>query len=888
MLLDCLPGGGRVVLVSGPAGSGKTTLLDECAGVAAGAGFRVLRARSSDGGAFGVARELLGPRAGPPAGADPFEALHGLHRQVVALAEVRPVALVVDDLHLVDAPSLRWLDHLARRLDGAPVAVIAAVREPADSPAPLVTRLRSTPGAHLVRTAPLPVEGVARVLAAALGTPPGAGLAAACHEATGGDPRAVFDVARALADGTAEDPEAAVREVGARVLGDRAVAALRARSDLAAHVARVLAVLDEDPDPALVAEVASVSPAVLARALDALAGLGVLRPGTPRFTHPGVRAAVLADLADGQRTEVHARAARVLCDWGAPSPVVAAHLLAAGPPTEPDMVAALRDAAARAIGRGLHGPALDYLRHALTGRWDPGLRITLLTELSLAERPVDPPSALGNLMAALRMMDSALVRARTAVELFPLFTGSSTADLVDMLEDCLVRLAGETAPDVEELRARLLAHMLCAASEDRGVMERLRPRLDALDHRALGGTPGQSALLAVHVLHTAARGGREVASVVEAATRALRGGLLLHDELLHPMFMAATTALQGAEEFDLVEPLYDAGILRTGARNQRMAQAVLHGARSLLLLRRGDVPGALADARTALDARSPGRWDEVLPVPVAVAVSCLGELGEWDEAADLVRAIAPCDAGRSYRWCWLLMARAEVLEARGDLRGALEQVLACGRALARWGVDGEVYLPWRGRAALLHHRLGEADAAKRLARAAFDLAARWGTDGLVGSALRTLGVVEGDTMLLHDAVAHGEKSPARLELAKTLVELGAAQRGDDDEAARRASRRGLDLAAGCGASALVARARTELVAAGGRPRRDRLHGLDALTPAERQVVALAAQGSGNEEIAQSLFVARRTVEFHLTNSYRKLGLAERSQLIDVVNADDDW
>ncbi|WP_156753247.1 response regulator transcription factor [Actinokineospora pegani] len=143
-------------------------------------------------------------------------------------------------------------------------------------------------------------------------------------------------------------------------------------------------------------------------------------------------------------------------------------------------------------------------------------------------------------------------------------------------------------------------------------------------------------------------------------------------------------------------------------------------------------------------------------------------------------------------------------------------------------------------------------------------------------------------MLLHDAVTHGEKSPARLELAKTLVELGVAHRGDDDEAARRALRRGLDLAAGCGASALVARARAELVAAGGRPRRDRLHGLDALTPAERQVVALAAQGSSNEEIAQSLFVARRTVEFHLTNSYRKLGLTERSQLIDVVNADDDW
>jgi DNA-binding CsgD family transcriptional regulator len=93
-----------------------------------------------------------------------------------------------------------------------------------------------------------------------------------------------------------------------------------------------------------------------------------------------------------------------------------------------------------------------------------------------------------------------------------------------------------------------------------------------------------------------------------------------------------------------------------------------------------------------------------------------------------------------------------------------------------------------------------------------------------------------------------------------------------------ALREGLDLAHGCGASALAARARQELVTAGARPRRDALRGRDALTPSELRTAQLAADGRTNREIAQALFVSLRTVETHLTHTYQKLGINSRERL----------
>jgi DNA-binding CsgD family transcriptional regulator len=88
----------------------------------------------------------------------------------------------------------------------------------------------------------------------------------------------------------------------------------------------------------------------------------------------------------------------------------------------------------------------------------------------------------------------------------------------------------------------------------------------------------------------------------------------------------------------------------------------------------------------------------------------------------------------------------------------------------------------------------------------------------------------------------------------------------------------MDSAERIGARQLREYARTELLAAGARPRRTALTGPEALTSAERQVADLAAEGRSNRQIAQQLFVTQATVETHLRHAFHKLGITSRADL----------
>jgi DNA-binding NarL/FixJ family response regulator len=137
--------------------------------------------------------------------------------------------------------------------------------------------------------------------------------------------------------------------------------------------------------------------------------------------------------------------------------------------------------------------------------------------------------------------------------------------------------------------------------------------------------------------------------------------------------------------------------------------------------------------------------------------------------------------------------------------------------------------------------------------------------------------------LFEEAVDVLGESPAKLEHAKARTELGAAlRRANRRVAAREHLRRAVELATICGAASLAARAERELLATGARPRRVALSGVESLTPSERRVAEMAAEGPTNREIAQALFVTQRTVEVHLTSIYRKLAIRSRSQLADAL------
>ena len=126
---------------------------------------------------------------------------------------------------------------------------------------------------------------------------------------------------------------------------------------------------------------------------------------------------------------------------------------------------------------------------------------------------------------------------------------------------------------------------------------------------------------------------------------------------------------------------------------------------------------------------------------------------------------------------------------------------------------------------------------------------------------------------------------AHVDHARALIDHGAAlRRLGQRDAAQDQLRDGLDLADRWGARPLAERARQELRAAGARPRRARLRGVDALTASELRVAKMAASGMTNREIAQDLFVTLKAVEKHLSSVYGKLQIAARGDLDGALTA----
>jgi DNA-binding CsgD family transcriptional regulator len=125
------------------------------------------------------------------------------------------------------------------------------------------------------------------------------------------------------------------------------------------------------------------------------------------------------------------------------------------------------------------------------------------------------------------------------------------------------------------------------------------------------------------------------------------------------------------------------------------------------------------------------------------------------------------------------------------------------------------------------------------------------------------------------------------ELARTELVYGewlrrARRRAD----ARSHLRAALEAFERLGAAPWAARARAELRASGETaPTRDP-SSLTQLTPQERQVARLAAQGLANQRIAERLFVSRHTVGYHLHKVYAELNITSRAEL-GQLDLDDD-
>jgi DNA-binding CsgD family transcriptional regulator len=318
-------------------------------------------------------------------------------------------------------------------------------------------------------------------------------------------------------------------------------------------------------------------------------------------------------------------------------------------------------------------------------------------------------------------------------------------------------------------------------------------------------------------------------------------------------------------------------------------EAPMRGLKSQVSARQGAL-GEAADlgltALKELDALDDAEDNHVV-IAVAGLLGAWVDLGELNSASELLRRRGfDGDLPDFSHYHALLHQRGRLRTALGDHRAALRDHLECGRRLERHGVRNVAVHPWRSHAALAYLRLGETDAAFPLIETELELAGKWGSPTALGVALRAAALVIGDETgrsLLADSVVALQDSPAKLELACSLIEWGVSLEDTDRKAeARAALRQAHELAKQCGAAPLAGRAALALRVAGGRATENVSADPAVLTAQELKIAQLAASGLTNRRIGEELYVTARAVEFHLTSIYRKLGIPGRLHLEEVL------
>ena len=352
-------------------------------------------------------------------------------------------------------------------------------------------------------------------------------------------------------------------------------------------------------------------------------------------------------------------------------------------------------------------------------------------------------------------------------------------------------------------------------------------------------------------------------------------------------------SLVTAERFDAVDSALRPMLAQVQRSGSARGLVATYSTLGLLKLRLGALPEADTAARVALRVLQEGDFAPGLAFAATVLADIAVEAGELGEARALLGLLPQAGWPAGVGSVLIPAARGRLELAAGRPAEALADFETCAAMFSAdvWGIElrDVGYLHARSGAAQALLLLGEHDRARRLAEEELADVRVFGGRRALGVALRVAGLVRGGKVgleLLAESAAALRNSPAILEQAKSLAELGAARRrAGQRAAAREALAEALDLAARCGAGPLAARIREELKAAGARPRREWRRGVEALTPSELRVARLAADGKTNREIAQTLYVTLKTVEGHLARVYPKLGVTGRGELPSALDGE---
>lgn len=914
-------GAGGLVVLEGAAGLGKSRLLRWAVERAANQGMLVLTARSGEPErdfSFGVALQLFERRlsaadaqtrqdvlAGSASLAlplfegqhwgrvrDPGEAavqglMHGLFWLTVNLSVRQPVLISVDDLHWTDSSSLRFLLYLAERLEDLPVALVTSRRLDSDQDG-AIAELAHHGLARRLRLSPLTEPAVTSLIAEGLGSTPGAAFAGACFEATGGNPFLVMAIIKALHDDRVQpDDENVGLIVGLTpdVVRRHALARISRAGADATAVASAMAILGDGALLSHAAALAGLAPDPAARAADALQANGVILFSALNlsFVHPLLRSAVYEEIPPAQRARAHLRAARLAHEEHRPDDIVAAQLLLATRAGEPWAVEVLRRAAKRAMTTGSPETAIRFLGRALIEPTDRAQRSSILLELARAKATVGEPGAEEQLREALSLVTDPREQARAHQMLGGvLYNQGATTQAARSFERGLELLDDPSDPLARDLHAGYFS----AASLVPELATRAAEHILAVVQRPAGGeTQAERTALAGLAAYRASSGAPR-SETISLARRAWAGGELLAEEGPDGWAWSLLTgALTWTDEFEESLEICQAVIQEARRTGSLMAYATA----SFCALGATYFSGKLIEARghgqAALDARRYG-WRTYAYAASAWQAAVLIEQGELDDAERELEIEDVPEQGNMLGRAWLRCVRARLHLLRGQSQEAMNEVLPAGAAFEQMGFNNTTIAPWRPIAALAAHHLGQSERAQQLLERELEIARGVGAPSHTATVLRTQAELAGPDVavgLLREALDTVRDSEARLEPLRCRVDLGRALRRSGQRAeARQLLTEAADTAHRCGARLIEQRAIDELRVAGARPRRLAFSGPESLTASERRVAEMAIQEMTNREIAQALFVTPRTVEHHLYNTFKKLGISSRAELVKAL------
>ena len=774
------------------------------------------------------------------------------------LSDQKPLLVAVDDVQWLDASSSSALTFALRRLGGSRVLVLLARRIVDGADQSELERSLPDERVERVTVEALSVGALHRILRDQLERTFARQTLLRIHERSGGNPFFALELARVLEPGG--DPLAPL------AVPDSLDELVRARiGGLPADTRDALA---------LTAALGAPSESLLERAgvaadvLDPAVAAHVIERanGVVRFTHPLLSSVLYSDLL-GDRRAVHARIAAIVDD-----PVVRArHLALSSEAPDPEIARVLDDAACDAGDRGAGALAAELAEHALR-LTPPEARDDLHRRALAAARAHRTAGEWTRARAiANELLTTIGMGAPRAEVLLLLAEFESLGRAVELLEEASLEATSRPA-----LQAAIQCQLAWSTRFTTGFDAALAHARASLE---LAGQVDDEALrvdaLVMMTFFGSAVGDPEVTAYAERAH-----GIAAATGDARLLRKARLSLVDTVDDNDLARVLLERAYEEAHERDElSAAEALYHLAWVELLAGRWELAAEYAersyDLRTQYGLEVP--WAHL---PIAVVAAHRGRLALAREHSERSLKLGEEQIGRHTPVH--LGTLGFVAAQSGDPQTAarwfaeadgVTTSLGWHEASRRWWVADHVEV------LLALDRVNDADRvlaaweAERRARDNRTLAHVTRCRGLVASAR---GDVAKAAALLEVAVAQHEQAADSFGRARALLALGGVRRRlRQKRAAREAIAAALAGFEQLGAATWIEKARAELGQIGGRTR------TVGLTPAERRVATLVAEGRTNREAAAALFLGERTVETHLTHVYAKLGVRSRSELARV-------